>query len=230
MSDDLVAETLEYKDRTIRIVYDDSGANDPRGFDNVSNVVHWHSRYDLGEEIPEYIRDTRDLQEVLDWLIKEKKATHIFPLFMYDHSGISVWIGDNAPFMHHAQFDSGQVGFVYATPESIAMTGVDEDHIDEAIESEVKEWNDYLTGQVFGYQILDIDGKVEDDCYGFIGEEKYAIEEAKATVDSMDPIHVHNPKDAIIRADDGTLAGACACGHMIKSDPDERGGQWLLWD
>jgi hypothetical protein len=46
-------------------------------------------------------------------------------------------------------------------------------------------YDDYLTGNVYGYRITDADGEDKDSCYGYYGspEESGCIDEAKSTID-----------------------------------------------
>jgi len=46
--------------------------------------------------------------------------------------------------------------------------------------SEVEEMDSYVRGEVYGYVIDE-----EDSCWGFVGDIKYCIEEAKSIVDYM---------------------------------------------
>ena len=204
-------ERHEFSGRTVLIVSDDSPSN-PMEDDTLSQIVHWHRRYDLGEEAPDGLDGVDGVRE---WIEKEKGGVHIMPLFIYDHSGITIWVGDNEPFIYsaHRGWDTGQVGFVFTTPKLIDLIGTPEDRVDEVIKSEVKEFDLYLTGEAYGYEILDADGDVEESEYGFLGEE-FVMEEAKAAAAAMDPIHYHWPSAQSVTADNGTVA-ACKCGFAI---------------
>ena len=93
----------------------------------------------------------------------------ILPLYLYDHSGITM---SCSPFS--CRWDSGQVGWIYAdsdmikkeygavTPETIAKAK-------SLLESEVKEYDYYITGQCYGYKLYEGDNQI-DSCWGFIGE------------------------------------------------------------
>jgi len=97
------------------------------------------------------------------------------PLYLYDHSGITM---KTSPFS--CGWDSGQVGFIYISKDKIR--GKWEEKIYEYLKSEVKTYDQYLTGDVYGFVIEDQDGDVIDSCWGFYGEE-YAREEVQSIVD-----------------------------------------------
>jgi hypothetical protein len=86
----------------------------------------------------------------------------IFPLFAYIHSGIALSLG-----AFGCRWDSGQIGYVLVkrsehwSTEAAAMA---------AAGSVVAEWNQYLSGDVYGYRVLDADGDDVDSCWGFYGE------------------------------------------------------------
>ncbi len=50
----------------------------------------------------------------------------------------------------------------------------------------MNEWNDYLSGNVYGYTVTDADGEDTDmSCWGFYGDpDKYMVPEVKAEIDA----------------------------------------------
>jgi hypothetical protein len=104
----------------------------------------------------------------IEW---EIRGVEILPLSLYDHSGISMSVGGPRD-----AWDSSQVGFIYMTDakikETYLITEVDDEHREKARElmtNEVREYDDYLTGNVYGYIIYDGDESV-DSCWGFLGD------------------------------------------------------------
>ena len=106
------------------------------------------------------------------------KDYHVIALSAYIHSGVKLYLGSHQV----CQWDSCQVGAVLVAKEE-ART------IKQALkyaEGLVENWNDSLSGNVYGYQIQDADGQEIDACYGFYGDyEKGALVEAKAIVENM---------------------------------------------
>lgn len=118
--------------------------------------------------------------EVMERL--EANGLVILPLYLYDHGGITMnTSGFSCPW------DSGQVGYIYATPAKVLEEwGDGEDAKDKAkqcLEGEVKVYDQFLRGDVYGYRIEDEEGNDLDSCWGFYGMDdvkEQALEAAKA--------------------------------------------------
>jgi len=131
----------------------------PRDWDNFGTMVCQHRRHKLGDTQEYYEPSELDL---------------VLPLYLYDHSGLTMRV---TPFS--CSFDSGQVGIIYATKEQIDKEfDGDYDRARACLESEVEVYDQYLTGDVWGYVIEDQDGNHLDSCWGFYGHE-YCEQEAK---------------------------------------------------
>ena len=111
----------------------------------------------------------------------------ILPLYLYDHSGITMRC---APF--DCPWDSGQVGFIYATPEMIReeygckiITKAVREKATKLLRGEVETYDQYLTGDVWGVIVEDMYGEEVDSCWGFYGSD-YAKEEAKDMLANAD--------------------------------------------
>ena len=70
--------------------------------------------------------------EVLEKQVKELKAVIILPLYLYDHSGIAIKVGSFICKAVHAEWDSGKIGFIYATKEDIKKKLLRNPHADRA--------------------------------------------------------------------------------------------------
>lgn len=119
----------------------------------------------------------------------EFKGWYIFPVYAYIHSGVTVRMG---PF--GCLWDSGQCGFIAVDPDWLEENWPELANADEAArqtkareacEGVIKNCDDYLTGQVFGYVVKDVDGEVLESCWGFDGDQKYCEEEARAVAESL---------------------------------------------
>jgi hypothetical protein len=91
-------------------------------------------------------------------------------------------------------WDWGMLGYIYVTRENVRkgydVNLVSRDVLEKAatvLEAEVEEYDHYLTGNVYGYEITRGNrqaGEVIDSCWGFFGyPEDYLIPEAKSIID-----------------------------------------------
>jgi hypothetical protein len=101
----------------------------------------------------------------------------ILPLYLYDHSGITMSVGSFG-----CPWDSGQVGWIVCDPETIEKEfNGDRDLAEKCLIAEVATYDDYLTGNVYGFiveerELLE-DWDQDDDegwehvdsCWGFYG-------------------------------------------------------------
>ncbi|MEG0049573.1 MAG: hypothetical protein RR865_10435 [Clostridia bacterium] len=98
----------------------------------------------------------------------------ILPLNLYDHSGISMSVSSFLGRAQHAEWDSGQVGWIYATPEDIqkeygSLSPESYEKAKALLQGEVKTYNYYLNNQCYGFRLYE-NGEEADSCWGFLGE------------------------------------------------------------
>lgn len=124
--------------------------------------------------------DTADLYKLI-----EEKGTIIKSLYLYDHSGITI---STSPFS--CGWDSGQVGYIYMTKEKMEEEGWTKEQADKYLEGAVETYDNFLTGEVYGYRITKYNEEIEDDddldsCWGYYGEpeESGCIDDAKGQID-----------------------------------------------
>jgi hypothetical protein len=141
---------------TIKINQDDSGES-PRNWDNLGKMVCFHGKYDLGDK-----HNFIDPEAFEKFSSKNKSKLIILPLYLYDHSGLSI---ATAPF--HCPWDSGQIGYIYAKRGSENLS---EEQIKQILINEVKTYGQYLTGEVFAFEVLKNDEFVNAVC-GYYGKE-----------------------------------------------------------
>lgn len=104
-------------DEVLKIFVDEHAEN-PREWENLAVMVCWHRRYNLGDK--HYFKDPDDFKKK----VKEKDNI-ILPLYLYDHSGITI---STSPF--GCQWDSGQVGFIYCSKKRfLKETGYTKDEL-----------------------------------------------------------------------------------------------------
>lgn len=161
--------------KILEILLDENPSN-PREDDNLTTMICGHRRYTLGDA-HSYNTDNYNGWDELERDIRIKeKALIMLPLYMYDHSGITI---STKPF--GCDWDSGQIGFVIITNESIDKIGCtmrDNESINDYTKrlteyalSEVKLYDEYLRGDVYGYRVTDTDNNELDSCWGFYGSD-----------------------------------------------------------
>lgn len=144
----------------------------PREFDNFGTMVCFHRRYMLGDETELKSSDFSSWEELENYLYKEENALIAIPVFMYDHSGL--WINTTG---FSCPWDSGQIGFIYVSKENVRkkysckrMSKKLKDSISQILCSEVDLYNDYFSGDVYGFTITYKESNEEvDSSSGFYG-------------------------------------------------------------
>ncbi len=180
-------QTEEYRRYKIGLYYDEDSES-PRKWDNICVFHIAHRRYSFGD------KNYNDAESIHKAERRAKaRGDIVLPLYMYDHSGITIAL---TPFS--CRWDSSQVGFV-AVPRLKMIEEFGKKIFTpklkvralEIAEAEVKEMDMFCTGQVYGFKVFGpMTGDDDDDdcreeleaCWGFYGEE-YAIEEAKGSID-----------------------------------------------
>lgn len=174
---DTLVRTEGYRGYTIEIHQDFDPIN-PREWDTLGTIVHWHRRYDLGEEklSHEQARQIDRNGGFYKWLRRERDAEVILPLTFLDHSVQSIRVGSGAWGCDPGGWDSGTVGFVYASRNKIMenfnrerMSKKLREQVEEYLRAEIETYDAYMTGDVYGYVILDPYGNNIDSCWGFYG-------------------------------------------------------------
>jgi hypothetical protein len=102
------------------------------------------------------------------------KVTWSF-LYLYDHSGITISM---TPFS--CMFDSGIVGIIYMIDDDANPMTYDEQL--KIMKGDVKAYDDYLTGNCYGFIIKDENDEEIDSCWGFLGDYEYCLESAKEAI------------------------------------------------
>ena len=130
---------------TVEVLQDTDPMNPRRDWDNESLMVCFHKRYDLGDSNTGYNeRDFDDWHQVYEQLRIDGYQT-ILALYLYDHSGISISAKSFLGRAHHAEWDSGQVGFIASK----------ELGHDTYLMDEVSAYDSYLQGNVYAYRIYE---------------------------------------------------------------------------
>ena len=164
-------KTIEKNGLTIKI-YQDENPESPREWENLGIMACFHNRYTLGDKTDISSDSFSGWNEMEAYIKAELGAVVVLPLFLYDHSGISMRTFRHG---HHSAWDCGQVGFIYATKEKIvAHFGkkiIATKKIEDILISEVETYSAYLEGNIYGFVIEDDAGSHIDSCCGFYNDD-----------------------------------------------------------
>jgi len=180
----------EYKGYAIKVFYDEDFSSSECLEDILGRLVCSHRKYNLGNE---RARNTGLYSSWEEWLEEEvlkpnKRQVVYLPLYLYDHSGITM---STTPF--ECRWDSGQVGYIYATKDEIrkrynvkrCTKKVVEDVLVD-FRTTIKEYDSYLRGDVYGFEITKPgDDEVIDSIWGYVGDMDYVISEAEGIIDEI---------------------------------------------
>lgn len=210
MKNDLTFHTEIYKGLTIRLVNDDTDPESPRRCDNLGTMVCNHRRHNLGDkQVRSSLNEAlEELAEVYDADIVNfnlKNNFVILPLFLSDHSGITM-----SSKSFNDRWDSGQVGFIYCSLKK-AQEQLGYDHcrgwdgaLDgyedkptlrktavQILEAEVKIYDCWLRGDICGWVLEGSEGEVINSMWGYYpnldvlykDRWKDALNDARAEID-----------------------------------------------
>ena len=147
----------------------------PREWDNLGTFIMQHGRYSFGdrefENDSSYISFEEDFKYHLNAVCNcTLKDVIYLPVYMYDHSGITI---STTPFS--CSWDSGQIGYTYVTKEQIrkeySVKRISlklKEQISSILQSEIETLDQYLIGDVYGFTIEYDNGEI-NSCWGFYG-------------------------------------------------------------
>lgn len=177
-----IIESYKLKNgNTLQIIPDDCCDNNPRDNDNLGIMACHHRRYILGDKTGiDYNRFT-SWTGVRTHIQKHLNASVIIPVYMLDHSGLRVRCRDFSD-CDPGQWDSGQIGFIFTTAEKIRenfqtkrATKKLREKAREILLSEIEEYDSYLSGDCYGYNVVGPAGEIIDSCYGYLGDYRKTI-------------------------------------------------------
>jgi len=164
-------EIFKLKDGKILEIHIDPDPINPRKeWDNLCYILCFHKRYDLGDTHHYKKSDYESWDEFKTKIEEDNPQCIIHPLYLMDHSGLSISI---QPF--GCPWDSGQIGFIFLPKEYIEQELKNNlKRAEQVISSEIESYNQYLSGEVYGYIIRDKNcsecgsaGEELDSCWGY---------------------------------------------------------------
>lgn len=145
---------------------------DPRSWDNIGTMLCCHRDYRLGdcntnreteEQLAKICRKYGKSDEEIDEMTFAEEVQFIlnqedvcgFPLWLYDHSGISM------STTRQSAWDSSFVGLIFVEKDSyLAQMGLKEDiywkvRAEKTLESEIEIYSDFLEGNVYQWTLYE---------------------------------------------------------------------------
>ena len=146
-------EQVEQDGIRLTISYD-SDIESPREWGNDSKMVCFHKRYSLPNEIDFNKDDYNSFSEMRRAIEKEYDVCCILPVWMYDHSGISLSTGRTC------EWDSIQIGFIFLTKENARqqhkckrISKRIKDMVEKNLIAEIEIYGQYLNGDVYDFAL-----------------------------------------------------------------------------
>lgn len=166
----------EVKGYRLTVGYDDFDSNPREEFEPLATMLCFHRNYRLGDKNPYKESQFSSWDEFLAQIKEDYGELAIVqPLYLYDHSVQSIstesWVGR----AHHAEWDSGMVGFVFITKEKVKDEyGEGPDALAKAqkyLDGEVKLYDLYLRNEVYSFTLEKLDtcgccGQSDDEVIG----------------------------------------------------------------
>ena len=178
--------TEEYKGYEIAIYPDDNPFRPDESGEESLYLVGFHRDFSVGKMREEFAQTlynggkdeegTKD-EEAVAFL----KRYHVFPIEAYIHGGVALSLQNEGNFPDR-RWDVSLVGLVFVE-KKIKRT---RKAARKSALSLIEEWNDYLSGNVYGYVVRKNGERVDDaSCWGFYGDyKKWCLTEARSAVDA----------------------------------------------
>ena len=167
-------DEIDYNGMTIKVYYDED-AESPAGWDTPDAFLCSDYRsLNVNSECLS-AEDCREAIEDGKWFLN---GFYIFPVCIYDHSGICIHLGESRGWDYSN-------GYAFICVKRMKGWSWQKSKAEKIADGVVDEWNMYLEGEVYGFVAEDEDGNELDSCWGFYGDEglKDAIDQAEGAID-----------------------------------------------
>jgi hypothetical protein len=164
-------------------IYPDENPISPGDWDTLGTLYLTDRNYGFAEHVStEY--------HALPVFIRAHRMTGrvVVPVRFNDHGSMGGTI--------YATDDEDANGFIVATQENIDLLGVPDtpEEIERQLRGEIKEWDMYVRGDVYGYVLTgpeDDDRDALESCWGFYGDIADMLDEVNSIADSYTPEDLH---------------------------------------
>ena len=163
------------RNEKLQIVQDDI-CEDPRNWDNLTIIATLEQNHSTIGDFQ--FKSSDELNE----FVKDQGAIYSMPLYIYDHSGISLaCFEDKVGYPYNDQWDAGCIGMVFTTEALLKEAGLfnsTKKEIIEYMKAEVDTYSQWCNGECYGFRLSkwskcdkcnQVEDKEIDSCYGFLG-------------------------------------------------------------
>ena len=166
-------EEKEHRGYTCKVYYD-SNPESPAEWDTLGTIYTNTRRYNpQNHTIEEIMVEGKDGQKFIS-------ADYIYVrIYAYEHGGITL---SSSRTVQQCGWDDYLFGVMAvhrddAIKEFGRLTIAENyESVLKCLEAEVKEWDQYFRGEVFGYEVTK-DGEFIDSCWGFYGDAEMVMQE-----------------------------------------------------
>lgn len=175
--EDLEIGTI-YKDnrnRFFKLFYDEYSDSPRSEFsENLATILTWEDDYDSPDENPDTIEEFAKKHGVdvsQEWHFDDllsamrKEGYYAVPVYALHHGASHYSIND-----FHDKWDSGVVGIAFCKRQDGLVDN--DDYFRKVIDREVKEYDAWLNGEIYGITLLDRIGEVMDESWGYMEPEE----------------------------------------------------------
>lgn len=158
------------------VVHHEDDPESPREWGSLGVMACHHRNYILGDPGHPLTDDVIDAlkrapaRSVARWLRVFHGATVVLPLYLLDHSGISMSAGAPSAF-DPGGWDTSFVGLIFDDPDKREEFGIAPENVEAALHGEVETYSAYLEGMVYRYTAYGEDGEEIASCGGYYEEE-----------------------------------------------------------
>ena len=184
--DELELDTI-YKDnngRFFKLFYDEYSES-PRLDDNVATILTWERNYNSPDENDDTFEEFAEkhgadiskgcnLDSVMDAMREE--GYYVIPVYALHHS-----VSHYSTYDFHDPWDSGVVGIAFCKKQK----GLNDDYLRMIIDKEIKVYDAWVNGEVYGIDLLGQDETVLDTSDGYMILYENRIEVLKDMLSSV---------------------------------------------
>jgi hypothetical protein len=208
-----VLDRITYRDYTIEILPDDDAENPFADWDDFPTLVlhrkaerhfGWSTDKDWVDQLEAALGQIREHGVVrslsgpggaLDIISRWLRVAYGIPVVLHvsalEHSGVLPYLGTGAAFGDPGGWDSGWVGWLFATPEQVRKAElIDLAQIETSLRASFAEFAAWVSGDVVGYRIVDAAGTELTEMFGFYGSDclrepdGWVLADCKALIDA----------------------------------------------